>query len=122
MVIHYNYVTAALGLITAAVIFYLVRKDRLSLGYSLWWIFIALGLVIMGLFPGIIDTVGRLFAINYPPVFLVLLALCLVLIKMLQMDIDRSRHQKDIRILTQRLAVYEKKGTGEADQQGQRPN
>lgn len=109
MLIHYSYVTATLGLITAAVIFYLVRKDRLSLGYSLWWIFIAMGLVIMGFFPGIVDTVGRLFAINYPPVFLILLAMCLVLIKLLQMDIDRSRHQKEIRILTQRLAVYEKK-------------
>lgn len=122
MMIHYSYVTAFLGVTTAAVILYLVRKDRLSLGYSVWWIFVACGLVIMGVFPGIVDTVGKLFAINYPPVFLILLALCLVLIKLLQMDIDRSKHQKDLRILTQRLAVYEKKDTREADQQGQRSN
>ena len=107
MLIHYHYVTAFLGLVTAGVIFYLVRKDQLSLGYSIWWIFIACGLLLMGVFPGIVDTLGRLFAINYPPVFLVLVALCLVLLKMLQMDIDRSKLQKDIRILTQRLAVYE---------------
>ena len=109
MLIHYHYITALLGLVTAGVIFYLVRKDHLSLGYSVWWIFIACGLVVMGVFPGIVDSLGRLFAINYPPVFLVLCALCLVLLKMLQMDIDRSKLQKDLRILTQRLAVYEQR-------------
>lgn len=107
MFLHYTYVTAILGLTTAGTIFYLVRGDRLSLGYSLWWMFIAAGFVIMGFFPGIVDNLGTLFAISYPPVFIILIALCLILIKLLQMDLERSKLQKDLRVLTQRLAVYE---------------
>jgi hypothetical protein len=103
----YNYVTAFLGITTAIIIFLLVRKDALSSHYSLWWIVIALGLMVMGVFPQIIDGFGRLLGISYPPILLAIFGLCFMLIKLLFMDIDRSRQERQIRVLSQRLSIYE---------------
>lgn len=104
----YNYFTAFLGFFTASVIFYLVRRDTLSANYTLWWVIIALGLIVIGLFPSIIDYFGRLLGIHYPPIMLIIISWCLILLKLLFMDIDRSRQDRQIRILMQRLAMYEK--------------
>lgn len=110
----YNYFTAFLGICTASIIFYLVRKDTLSPNYTFWWILIAIGLITIGLFPSIIDFFGKVLGIHYPPILLIILSWCLILLKLLFMDIDRSRQEKQIRILMQRLAIYE--GTKDQDQ------
>ncbi|HMB31021.1 MAG TPA: DUF2304 domain-containing protein [Desulfohalobiaceae bacterium] len=103
----YNYFTAFLGFCTASVIVCLVRKDALSANYTLWWISIALGLIVLGLFPSIIDYFGRFLGIHYPPILLIIISWCLILLKLLFMDIDRSKQDRQIRILMQRLALYE---------------
>lgn len=107
--IHYRIITGLIGLLCGLVIFILLRRDNLSITYSLWWITIASGLIILGLFPGIVDYLGSLFNIHYPPILLMLISICLILIKLLFMDLDRSKNEKQIRILSQRLAIYEKK-------------
>ncbi len=103
----YNIVTAVLGLATAGLILFLVRRDRLSVNYTLWWGLIAAGLVTAGFAPSLIDWIGRLLGVEYPPILLVIIAICLIFIKLLFMDIHRSRHEQQIKILTQRLALYE---------------
>ena len=96
-----------LGLGTAGIILYLLRRDALSVGYSLWWLAVTLGLIVLSLFPAIIDTLGKILGIHYPPILLLIIALCVVLIKLLFMDLDRSRQERHIRILFQRLAIVE---------------
>jgi hypothetical protein len=100
-------ISAALGLSTAGVILFLLRKDALSVAYSLWWLAVTIGLVLLSLFPSLVDLLGRLFGIHYPPVLLLIGALCVVLVKLLFMDIDRSRQERQIRLLFQRLALLE---------------
>lgn len=104
----YNIVTASIGICTAAVILFLVRKDKLSVNYSLWWGMLALGLVLFGVVPSLIDFIGKAVGVHYPPILIVIIAICLIFIKLLFMDLHRSRHEQQIRILTQRLALYEK--------------
>ena len=99
--------TTLLGLGTAGVILYLLRRDALSVGYSLWWLAVTLGLIVLSLFPAIIDTLGHILGIHYPPILLLIIALCVVLVKLLFMDLDRSRQERHIRILFQRLAIVE---------------
>lgn len=103
----YNYFTAILGIVSAGIIIYLVRRDSLAANYVLWWFFVAAGLVLVGLFPDVINYFGRLLGVGYPPIILVILSWCLILIKLLFMDIDRSRQERRIRVLMQRLAIYE---------------
>jgi len=107
MVPLYNYFTASVGLVLVALILYLVRRDHLSAGYTIGWFLIAVGMCILGLFPAITDWVGKTLDVHYPPILLVILACCFTLMKLLFMDIDRSRRDKKIRSLTQRLALYE---------------
>ncbi len=107
MIPAYNIFTAILGIATAVVIIRLVRRDALSANYVLWWFFVAVGLVFVGVFPGVVNYFGQILGIGYPPVILIFLSWCLVLIKLLFMDIDRSRQEHKIRVLMQRLAIYE---------------
>jgi len=100
-------ISAALGLSTAGVILFLLRKDAMSVAYSLWWLAVTIGLVLLSLFPALVDILGRVFGIHYPPILLLIGALCVVLIKLLFMDIDRSRQERQIRLLFQRLALLE---------------
>ena len=100
-------ISAFLGLSTAGVILFLLRKDALSVAYSLWWLLVTIGLVILSLFPSLVDMLGRLFGIHYPPILLLICAMCIVLVKLLFMDIDRSRQERQIRLLFQRLAILE---------------
>lgn len=108
MIPFYNIVTALLGVGTAAVILYLVRKDRLSVNYTLWWGFLAVALLIGGFFPRMIDMIGNLLGVNYPPILIVIIGICMIFIKLLFMDLHRSKHEQQIKILTQRIALYEK--------------
>ncbi|MBS3759143.1 MAG: DUF2304 domain-containing protein [Desulfobacterales bacterium] len=103
----YNIVTALLGLATAGLILYLVRKDRLSVNYTLWWGLVAAGLIITGFVPRLTDFVGALLGVHYPPILFVIIAILMVFIKILFMDIHRSKHEQQIKILAQRLALYE---------------
>ncbi len=105
----YNIITAFIGLATGTLILLLVRKDRLSVNYTLWWGLVAAGLVIAGFFPQIADFFGRLLGIHYSPILVVIIAICLIFVKLLFMDIHRSRHEQQIKILAQRLALYENK-------------
>ena len=105
----YNIVTAFLGICTGAIILFLVRKDKLSVNYSLWWGLLAVGLIFFGVAPSLIDIIGRKIGVHYPPIFIVIIAICLIFVKLLFMDLHRSRHEQQIRVLAQRLAMYEKK-------------
>jgi hypothetical protein len=105
----YNYFTASLGLLTAGLIIYLIRRDSLSVNYVIWWFMVAAGLIFVGFFPKVVNYFGRALGVGYPPVILIVISWCLVLIKLLFMDIDRSRHERKIKVLTQRLAIYEQK-------------
>jgi hypothetical protein len=55
----------------------------------------------------LIDFIAGKFGIAYPPILAVVVGVGLVLVKMLTMDLDRSRQEQKIRRLTQRLAILE---------------
>ena len=109
MIPTYNFFTAIMGMATAGLIIYLIRRDSLSANYVVWWLTVAAGLVLVGIFPKAPDYFGKILGIGYPPVIIMIVGLCMVLIKLLLMDIDRSRQERQIRILIQKLAVYEQK-------------
>jgi hypothetical protein len=115
----YNYFTAVLGLLTAGIIIYLIRRDSLSATYVIWWFMVAAGLIFVGFFPKVVNYFGRTLGVGYPPIILIVVSWCLVLIKLLFMDIDRSRQQRRIKVLTQRLAIYEQ--SLEQDRKGENP-
>lgn len=101
-------ITAALlGALLAGSILFLVRRDHLHGPYALWWLLMAGITLVLGIWPRLIDRVAEFAGIAYPPALLIVVGLCLILIRLLQLDIERSRQERQIRRLTQKLAILE---------------
>lgn len=105
-------ITAALlGLALAGSILYLVRRDHLHGPYALWWLIVAAATLVLGFVPRTIDWLAHLTGIAYPPVLPIILGLSLILLRLLQLDIERSRQERQIRRLNQKLAILEEELT-----------
>ena len=103
----YNWTSAAIGLAIAAIIFHLVRRDYLHTRYAVWWIPAALAIGLIGLFPRLVDYIAKILGISYPPILVLVLGTCILLVKILVMDIERSRNEVKLHRLAQRLAILE---------------
>jgi hypothetical protein len=107
MGISYNLTSLAIGVIAAGIILLLVRKDLMHSRYSIWWLLMAVGIVVFGCFPQLVDKLANKVGVHYGPVLLIVVGMALILIKMLTMDIERSDQERRLRLLTQRLAILE---------------
>ncbi|MGA8278758.1 MAG: DUF2304 domain-containing protein [Rhodanobacteraceae bacterium] len=99
--------SAVLGFGLAGAIFYLVRRDHLHGPYAVWWLLVAGATLLIGAFPALVVWLGHLTGIFYAPVLPIIIGLSLVLIRLLKLDIDRSKQERQIRRLTQKLAILE---------------
>lgn len=100
-------VTGAIGLLIAAIIIMLIRKDSLHAQHGLGWIVVALAFALLGFSPGIIDQAAQYLGVAYPPVLALILGIALLVIKILLMDIERSHIEVRNQRLIQRLAMLE---------------
>jgi hypothetical protein len=108
--IPYRLTSLAIGLAIAFTILWLIRRDLLHTRYSIWWLIVAGASMLLGGFPSLVDGVAYRLGVSYPPILLVVVGIGLVLIKMLTMDVERSDQERRLRILTQRLAIFEGNG------------
>lgn len=99
--------TGTLGILIAVSIIWLIRKDLMHVRYSLWWLVVAIGIMLLGWFPGLMDGIGEMMGVAYPPAVLFLVAIVALLIKALLGDIERSKTSRRTLRLTQRLAILE---------------
>ena len=105
--IPYQWTTAIIGLLIAGSILFLVRRDHMHGPYAVWWLASSAIVVLISLFPGVVNLVAGRLGIAYPPILPVFVGMGLILIKMLTMDLERSRQELKLRRLTQRLAILE---------------
>lgn len=105
--ITYKFTTLVLGIITAGSIFLLIRKNMLYIRYALWWVWLAVIIFILGAFPESSDILAKYAGVNYPPTLILTGAVALLFVKVLLMDIDRSRQESRFRRLIQRNAILE---------------
>lgn len=107
LMITYQITSMAIGISVAFVILLLVRRDHLHGPYAVWWIGAAATVAMLGFFPRLFDALAAMLGVGYPPILAVVLGFGLLLIKILTMDLERSRQERLIRRLTQRLAMLE---------------
>ncbi len=103
----YLLMTSALGFFIAFFIIWLIRKDHIHVRYAFGWIIIAIISAVLGFFPSLIDLLAQYLNIAYPPILAVVVAISVILIKMIIMDIERSRQTRDIIRLNQRIGILE---------------
>ncbi len=95
----------ALGLLVLLFVVTSLRKKRLKEQYALLWLLMAVALVAAPLFIDIIDTIAYAIGIDYPPAFIIVIALiCFVLI-FFQVSMTISRFSEQIKSLAQDLAL-----------------
>ncbi len=105
--ITYQITSMAIGIVIAVVILLLVRRDHLHGPYAIWWIGAAITIVILGFFPRLFDYLAVYVGVSYPPMLAILLGFSMLLVKILTMDLERSRQERLIRRLAQQLAMLE---------------
>lgn len=100
-------VSGLIGIAAALTIIVLIRRDHLHVRYGLWWIAVAAAFVVLGFYPGIIDWLAPKVGVNYGPVLALTLGLTIFVIKVLTLDIARSRDEARTVRLIQRIAMLE---------------
>ena len=103
----YQLTSLAIGLVLAAVILLLVRRAHLHGPHALWWLGLAAAIILLGTWPRLTDLIAPYLGVSYPPIVAVILGFALVLVKMMSMDLERSRQEQCLRRLAQRLALLE---------------
>ncbi len=105
----YQFTTLFLGLFLGTAILWLVRRDHLHGPYAFWWVGVALTVILLGSWPQGFDRVATWLGVSYPPILAVVLGFGFLLVKMLTLDLERSRQERKIRRLAQRIALLEGK-------------
>jgi len=103
----YQITSAILGISLALIILLLIRRDRLHSRHAIWWLFVAVFVMILGIFPKIIDYLALKLGVNYPPTLLFSLSMAMILLKVLSIDLHQSQLERKTRRLAQRLALLE---------------
>ncbi len=100
-------ITGVIGITAAIIIVILIRRDHLNVRYGLWWMAVAVGFALLGLFPAFFDNIAIYFGVAYPPILALTIGVVVLVIKILLMDIERSRNAIRLQRLTQRIALLE---------------
>ena len=100
-------ITGIIGIATAAAIMILIRRDHLHVRYGLWWMIAAVTFSLLGLFPALFDNAAKYMGIAYPPVLALTLGAVILVLKILVMDIERSRNAIKLQRLIQRIGLLE---------------
>ena len=100
-------ITGTIGIVTALIITVLIRRDHLHARYGLWWMAAALAFALLGVFPWVFDELAVYLGVSYAPVLALMLAIIILVLKILVMDIERSRNQVKINRLVQRIGLLE---------------
>ena len=100
-------ITGIIGIATAATIVVLIRRDHLHVRYGLWWMAAAIVFALLGLFPALVDGIAHRLGIGYPPILALTVGIVVLVIKILVMDIERSRNAIKMQRLIQRVAMLE---------------
>ena len=96
-----------LAVLVVGAIFWLLRRDRLPVMHSLWWLCVA-GLVgLLGLQPRLIDIAAGWVGVAYSPSLLFIVAILVILLKVLLEDVDVSHDRRRLLRLAQKVAMLE---------------
>jgi hypothetical protein len=99
-------VSAALGLAFAAVILLLARRGRLSMRYTLGWLFVAVCVMIGSLFAGLARPLARFIGVS-PQALIITTAMLALLSLTVQLSITVSGLTERVRTLAESNAILE---------------
>ncbi len=93
------------ALLSGAFIVYRIRRSKVRLQDTLFWVFTTVILALMGIFPQISFTAARLLGIQAPVNFVYLSMIALLFEKLLTLSIQHSKLKEDYVELAAELAL-----------------
>ncbi len=106
--ISYKITTSILGIAIFLTILLLVRRGKLQEKYALTWFAIGIVVVVLGVFPLILDKIAKVTGVTYAPALLFVIAVGVLLIQNLYLFIFASQNEVRIKELLQEVAVLNK--------------
>jgi len=106
-VISMNVFAATVAVAMVALILWLIRRDRLPVSQSLWWLSVSVLIALFGLLPNLLDWIARFVGVSYAPSLLFTLAILTLLIKILLEDLEVSTNRRRLLRLAQKTAILE---------------
>ena len=106
--ISYKITTGILGAVIFLIILLLVRRGKLQEKYALTWFGIGTVVVVLGVFPVILDKIAKFTGVSYAPALLFVIAVGVLLIQNLYLFIFASQNEVRIKELLQEVAVLNK--------------
>jgi hypothetical protein len=103
----YLMMSGMLGVLFSLTVIWFIRKDQMHVQYSLWWLTVALIAILLGLNPTLIDQAAQGLGVDYPPTLLFLWGIIALFFKALLGDVERTRSQRRVLRLTQRVVMLE---------------
>ncbi len=92
-----------------AVIFYMLKKNLLSVKYSLLWLFFAAALILFAAVPYVVYVLRDILNIEIPVNLVFLLLFCFVLLVLLSVSVAISQLAEKAKRLAQSNALLEKR-------------
>lgn len=87
----------------------MVRKETLDLRFALSWLAVGVIVLILDIFPGIMDWLVHLLGIQLPVNMLFFFGFCFTLMLVFTLTLKVSRQSEQLKHLTQEMALLEKK-------------
>jgi len=97
----------AASVIFLGVLIWLLRKNRLSLKYSLLWLFSGAVMLVLSIFPGLLDTFSRLIGVYSSVNALFAVIIFCGMILMISMTSIMSKQKAEIVRLVQEMSLME---------------
>lgn len=95
----------AVAVLVALVLFRLLRSGRIREKYAGLWIVVGAGIVLLALWPGLLNGVAEFIGIALPVNLLFFLAILLLLGVTLHLSLESSRLEDETRVLAERVAL-----------------
>ena len=107
MTVIFRVILVIVSILTMAFMMRKIRQAKVQIEAALFWVIMALILVVFSLFPAVADACAHLLGIYSTPNFLFLFMIFLLIVKMFHMSIKMSQLETRVKELVQEMALEE---------------
>lgn len=97
--------TLLVSLASLAFVIRMVRRRALQSKYSLLWLTIAVGMVVLSVVPDVADRASEAMGVDYPPAAYLALAVAFLFVVLVQYSWELSRLEDRTRVLAEEVAL-----------------
>ena len=104
----FRVILVIVSLLTMSFMMRKIRQAKVQIEAAMFWVIVALILVVFSLFPSVADACARLLGIYSTPNFLFLFMIFLLMVKVFSMNLQVSQMESKQKELVQKIALAQK--------------